>query len=369
VAYDLFFAAGAEPQAQVQVQKDLSMVQKIFVHVGMPKCASSTIQSTLWHNRDVLAGMGIHYGLFAQEEAQLQGNGASLAHAIWTNDTEAADRRIDYFLSLGERVLISAEAFSNVFNSGGTGRMFREMRARGAQVQVICFLRRQDLWIESDYKQQIKGGHPWTDPIEVLIAQRRAQEVLNFAWTMAYWVKFAGIAHTHAVALNPGQPKDYPLLALWDFIGIDKALQDRLVIQEDANISPPAGLIEPARLLKKALMARDLPDVRVAQMLGDFFERAPLVAPVPARRFLMRHAARSALVESCHPGNVDLRRKFFGQHNFDPLIAEDPASELPLAAEAQAIFEAYAADLPELARSRRRGLFGARPLARLRGTP
>ena len=342
------------------------MVQRIFVHVGMPKCASSTIQGTLWQNRDVLAEMGIQYGLYAEEDAQLQGNGASLAHAIWCDDTDAADRRINYFMSLGDRVLISAEAFSNVFNSGGTGRMFREMRARGAEVRVINFLRRQDLWIESDYKQQIKGVHPWTSPIEDLIAQRRAQEVLNLAWTMAYWEKFADFKNTHAVALNPGQPKDYPLRALWDFIGLTPAQQDRLTVHPDANISPPAGLIEPARLLKKALIAEGVPDARVREILGDFFTRAPQQITVPARRFVMTHDARTELMAYCAPSNAALTRRFTATQRFDPVIAEDPASEIPLEPEAQAIFWTWAKTLPELARMRRRRLFSMGPLALLR---
>ncbi len=342
------------------------MGQNIFVHVGMPKCASSTIQHSLWENRATLADMGIHYGQFGQENTQSQGNGDSLAHAISNADTAAVNRRVEYFMTLGNTVLISAEAFSNVFNSVGTERMFDTMRARGAQVHVISFLRRQDLWIESDYKQQIKGGHPWVNPIEDLITQRRAQEVLNFAWTMAYWAKFAGAQNTHAVALNPGQPKDYPLRALWQFIGIDADAQKRLVQYTDANISPPTGLIEPARLLKQALMAHNIPATRIADILRDFFERAPQDITVPERRFLLPHATRAALVKSCHPGNVDLRRKFFGKRDFDKIVEEDPASEIPLAPEAQKIFDIYAPEVPELALARPRARLFFNPLARLR---
>jgi len=329
------------------------VTKKVFIHVGMPKCASSTIQDVLWQGRQELADAGVQYGLFSEEDTYLQGNGAKLAHAIRVRNTDAMDRRIDYFMGLDGKVLISAEAFSNVSNGGETRRMFQEMRAQGAEVKVICYFRRQDLWVESDYKQHIKGRSSWTAPIKDLIQKRHAREVLNYARTMAYWAMFAGKGNAIAVILNPGQPKDYPVRRLLDFLGIASGTLDGVMSRQDINVSPPTGLIEPARLLKFALMQKGLPQEEVSETLGIFFDQAPRQIKVPARRFLLPHAERTALVKDFHDRNMQLPRDYSAQSGFDDEVIDDLASEMPLLPEAEAIFKKYVRHVPALSRPRR----------------
>lgn len=259
------------------------MTKTIYLHVGMPKCASSTIQAYLWQAREALAGAGIHYGMFRDEDVLLQGNGASLAEAIWTQDKPGIAARIAYFMSLPGTVLISAEAFSNIFNTAAMADVIRTMQQSGARVKVICYFRRQDLWIESDYKQQIKGGHPWEAPLAELIELRLRQEVLNFGWTMAYWIKFVGVENSRAVPINPGEPREQPVRALLEYIGAEALARGPLDLAE-ANISPPTGLIEPARLLKRRLAAKGHGQPGIQAILETFFDTAPRQIEVPARR-------------------------------------------------------------------------------------
>ncbi|QGX96776.1 hypothetical protein EI983_00210 (plasmid) [Roseovarius faecimaris] len=316
------------------------MAKTIYLHVGMPKCASTTVQAYLWRERAALAEAGIQYRMFHDREAPLLGNGDTLAEAIWAQNRRGIEDRLTYFMGLPGTVLISAEAFSNIFNTATMAETIRTMQARGAQVKVICFFRRQDLWIESDYKQQIKGGHPWDAPISELIALRLRQEVLNFGWTMAYWIKFVGEENAFAVPINPGEPRDKPVRSLLRYIGADTLADGPLTLTE-ANVSPPTGLIEPARLLKRKLAGKGTHQAETETILQTFFDTAPGLLDVPSRRFLLPHAERVALVARYKGSNAVLQKQSMQGARFHTEFEQDPASEAPLEPEAKAVLGAY----------------------------
>lgn len=311
-------------------------MRRLFLHVGLPKCATTTVQNYLAAERAALSAAGLHYDFPPGLDRPHEGNGVLLANAVLARRPDEAAAQLAFHLSQGSGdVLISSEVFSALFQTRGMTDLVQSARNAGYAPRVIIYLRRQDLWVESDYKQQIKGGRGWADPIEALIEQRIAQLVLNHAWTLAYWAKHVGRENLHVIALHPGQAADHPVRALLAACGVDAGPAPIPV--PAANVSPPTGLIEPARLIKRALIASGGKPDAVREALERFFHHAPRLLEVPARRFLLTHASRAALVARFRGSNADVARDYLGGQGFGSELEQDPASEADLFAEAEGV--------------------------------
>lgn len=318
------------------------MTKTVFFHVGLPKCATTTVQNYLYHHRNDLAAVGIQYNFApGQTHDRSQGNGAEMADAIVHGAQDRVDQLLAFHLQGEGDVLISSEAFSAVFQTAGMGALTEKLRDQGHLHKVIIYVRRQDLWIESDYKQQIKGGRDWIAPIQNLLAMRLDQLVLNYAWTMAYWAKHVGAENVSVVVLDKGQSRDYPVRRLLELIGAAALIPEGPIAVSMANVSPPTGLIEPARLLKADALEAGLDPDQTRAVLQQFFDRAPALLQVPERRFLLSFEERQALVDRVRGSNADLARLYCGGTNFDTEIMQHAPSEAPLLPEARAVLAAY----------------------------
>lgn len=318
------------------------MTHSVFFHVGLPKCATTTVQNYLHEKRSDLAALGFHYNFAPSQKHDLrQGNGAEMADAIVHDARDRLEQLLAFHLQGDGDVLISSEAFSAVFQTKGMGQLADQLRAKGYQPKVIVYVRRQDLWIESDYKQQIKGGRDWMAPIQDLLAMRLDQLVLNYAWTMAYWAKHVGAENVSVVVLDKGQPSDYPVRRLLELVGASALIPEGPIAIDMANVSPPTGLIEPARLLKQEAHAAGLDADQTRAVLQRFFDHAPRLVQVPERRFLLSFDERQALLMRVRGSNADLARIYCGGKGFDTEVLQHRPSEDPLLPEAQEVLTAY----------------------------
>jgi hypothetical protein len=319
------------------------MTKRLFLHVGMPKCATTTVQAFLQDQSEALARENVHFRFPPGTRERHQGNGAKLAEDILADRRDAWQRKLDFFLEPEGDVIISSEVLFGLFATPAMNDVAERIRAKGFETTVVTYLRRQDIWVESDYKQQIKGGKPWTDALPDLVEKRRRQGLLNYAMTLTYWGKFFGRSNIHPVLLRPGQPKDHALRALIDLVGVTSIPAGATEAMNAANVSPPTGLIEPARLLKIRLQGEGMDPMRVHHALGRFFAEAPKVIDVPPRRFLLDTRTRRAMVSKHRRANTDLAERFLTGPAFDDHVEADPASDAPLAEEAKAVLDAYVA--------------------------
>ncbi|WP_297772736.1 hypothetical protein [uncultured Roseovarius sp.] len=316
------------------------MQKRLFLHIGMPKCATTTLQAYLADHVAELAQRGVHYDFEGHVSAR--GNATSLANAILQRDGGHVQSLLDLFLRRDADIILSSEDLFGVARGDTMRSVADRMRQAGFDITVICYFRRQDIWIESDYKQHVKSQIDWRKGIGALIEHRMEKEVLNYNWTLANWAKAVGRENIVAIPLRPGQAPDYPVRSFLDLVGCSDFLSEGTVAPMPQNVSPPTGLIEPARFLKKAMLDRGMSPVFVKRQVAQFFEQVPKIMDIPPRRFLMPIAKRRKLLQRFENVNAAFEKNFFdGKEAFDKVLQKDPASESPLGAEAAEILAAY----------------------------
>ncbi|KMK63983.1 hypothetical protein [Puniceibacterium sp. IMCC21224] len=317
------------------------MSRTVFLHIGMPKCATTTIQDYLKDNTDALRTAGLHYGFHPDDTTTDQGNCALLVAALYGEKFDRVEVLLDHLLDGDGDVILSSELFIGLGRSLLGQRLIQSIRSRGFDVRIICYMRRQDLWIESDYKQHIKGGGPWLDDIQTLMDFRAEKKVLNYTWALKTWARYIDESAIIVEPLVPGRPEDAAVRRFLIHVGAT-ALAAGPITVTSSNVSPPTGLIEPARFLKRAWLHRGLSLEAATVRIHEFFDTAPGVIEVPQRRFLLPHRKRARLVRIHARINAALAQDFLGgQAPFEDVVQEDAASEVDLAQEAGDLLAQY----------------------------
>jgi hypothetical protein len=148
----------------------------IYLHIGAPKTATSTLQSVLARNAKGLLKHGVlypesirsadaHHALACDLIEKYQGNTMS---DVWYGDVPRGEgwqllrREIEQHGDRVDAVVVSSELFF------GQSRRLRDMlhemadQLGGYQVKVVVYLRRQDQLYSSFYNQDIKGMRQWS---------------------------------------------------------------------------------------------------------------------------------------------------------------------------------------------------------------
>lgn len=317
------------------------MPRTIYLHVGMPKCATTSVQSFLDRNTDWLARNGVAYPRHPEDQTRGQGNAAELAALLMHRQTDKARARLNHFLAQEGDVILSSEILFGVARGDLFAQMADHLAEQEAQVRVICYLRRQDLWLESDFKQHIKGNPDWTGKIGELLRKRLDNRTLNYNWMMENWARCASDDHVTVVPLNPGQAADYPLRRFVDFLGLTQAPGATFDLPAD-NVSPATALIEPARLIKLEAVRAGLSQTEVMDRVARFFDTAPEIIEVPKRRFMLPYKTRKGLVDKHNEVNQRLSARFLdGAPLFNPISESDSLSEGDLTNEAAQVLAAF----------------------------
>lgn len=313
------------------------MSKTLYLHVGMPKCASTTIQGVLQANADVFAEHGKFYGTPAHEKPEGQGNVVVMLSDIRAGRKGRVCEALNFFFERDTDVIMSSEILIGLARNTQADQLVERARENGFDVRLICYVRRQDHWIESDYKQHIKGGSAWRDNIEALIRHRAKTRVLDYHWMLENWARSLGRDAITVVPLQRGQNVHYPLERFLGFLDLDPAAAAELAV-DPQNVSPPTGLIEPMRYLKRALLAQGMKPAELPKLLHCFLEEAPQRLTVPERRFLLPQNRRQALLTRYEASNAALSRDYLdGEAAFDDELDGDLAGADPLAAEAAAV--------------------------------
>jgi len=132
---------------------------RVFIHIGLPKTGSSAIQAFLTLNSETLKSKGVFFPNppnLNQPYQTSSGNAYQLSKHLMNGDQNAVN---EYFTSIemSGHTIISAE---NLFNTlkKCPDRFFNAFEPY--DYRLIAYIRRQDGWIESCYKQRVKN-HGW----------------------------------------------------------------------------------------------------------------------------------------------------------------------------------------------------------------
>lgn len=279
---------------------------RLLLHIGMHKTGSTSLQRFFVRNRAVLGCLGVHYPRAFDANGKRLPKHNDLFHAIsHEKDSGTAHpllgpsaERVEMLARQIETkriTVVSAEGLSG--ESPAFAKAFAPLRGR-IEVRVICFIRRQDDWAKSFYKQMVQSREVREGrSFEEFIAARSTREHLDYAQLLDWWADALGETSIRVEIYKPGTrvlpaflraaelPKS---LALLPFSG---GIQNR---------SLGSGYVERLRTANAAEAERPVPE----DADGD----APYFTPEARARFMSTFEAGNEMIRARF--RPDLNRLF-----------------------------------------------------------
>jgi hypothetical protein len=284
---------------------------RLILHVGHPKCGSTTVQSLLWNNRDWLAERGM---ALLGADFRLPGEDPSWDWPLWyvNQPLEGARTLADQLVAglprwtaMGvDTLVLSAENLSDPVKLGQLEPAFRHF-----ETSAIYYIRRQDEFLVSSWRQwAMKRGIS----LHQHILRRVAEGNPAYRATLDYLATLLGHANVHTRFLDPDFLTGCTLATdVWQALGLSgtpPSAPDR------ANPSPDrASLIFLSR--NPQLFSGEHDDAAAQILLAA--DREP-----PRRLSVDRHVQRS-LKLLYDAENIALARDFMAGRDGSAIIRLD----------------------------------------------
>lgn len=192
---------------------------KLYLHVGLPKTATTSIQRFLLDNRDALIKAGILYpnaGLQRLAHHPL-GQLFNRRNLDWVKNVDGGE----LYQSLREEmeatgcdtVIMSTESLV------GTPKL-EELKEYFADfdTEIVLYLRRQDEWLESAYKDNLKTGASNLAPA-AYIEHRMA--MFDFERLVGRWAEVFGREHIHLGTFEMTKEQQSVGQSMLEMLGIE----------------------------------------------------------------------------------------------------------------------------------------------------
>ncbi len=316
-------------------------VPNVLVHVGMPRTGSTYLQSALDANRDLLGKQHVVYpasGIYRQAglRSYRTSGHQSVVHAVHTGHFAGVHAIRQEIEAAGnvEWVILSSE---NLFHEFAEDRLKHLRRLLGmAEPHIVVYLRRQDSWVESMYREAVTGGHARvTGTIDEYLYDVERRSWLDYRRILQAWADAFGKGNIHIRPFEESGPRGIDLLS---------------EVLAAAGIAIVGDLVAPeARSTNRVLAGRD--DVETIRLFNrlPFYNRAHYSAFVDAYhawlaetgneavadRFLTSEK-RQALLQRYRDGNAWIAREFLRDWNvdlFDMTADSSPIDNPPISVE------------------------------------
>jgi hypothetical protein len=152
-------------------------MQTIYFHIGQTKTATTTIQAFLHKNRAWLSENGIFYPEVPSDHP-LKTQHRFLINSMHENKDDFHEALSAWIYlcdqirqSHFETIVISEEVFWHLFEQNNEKRIkainWIRQQLNDFNVRIVCYLRRQDRWIESWYNQIVKTDVTYTSQLSI----------------------------------------------------------------------------------------------------------------------------------------------------------------------------------------------------------
>ncbi|MDD6213387.1 MAG: hypothetical protein PUB22_09670 [Clostridiales bacterium] len=166
-------------------------MKTLYLHIGTPKTATTSIQEFCYANRKVLASKGCCFPMFTDiyryPQKGPKRNGLFLEARILGEDKkplveeekrvyQACMNRVHACFEKYDSVILSDESIWEVMNRRKKnlwGQLKKEADQGGFTIKIIVYLRRQDSYVDSWWNQRIKKGtlHYCTTPWDQFVTE------------------------------------------------------------------------------------------------------------------------------------------------------------------------------------------------------
>lgn len=329
-------------------------MKRIVLHIGYGKTGTTAIQGALATNRQLLAGEGICYPEWRDFVERDNHNGIAKCLTY---------REHDHFLPSffdrlakadADTLVISGETFA-IYPERGTlarpqksmvdGSVFQkdyradpdwriekrdligELKSRlpdADEVRVVVFLRRQDLWIESIYNEDVKGGYTAAD---FAVFGEYYKNSLHYDQQLELWADAFGHQNIDVRVYEKGQLEGGVVQQFFEAGKLGGTDGD--VGELVAKLASPTNPTPNPRLSVEALSSRRKMNARIAWMPEMLWMRANSWARGRAdalsakagkdalfsRQELMTGPERTAFLAQFEAGNELVARNFLGRED------------------------------------------------------
>ena len=221
----------------------------IYLHVGLGKCGSSTIQHTASYQAEALRAAGVNYpalvGHLPEQHkpladfllARLKRPGLDMPAPISAFHGELSANPNQDFLLSSEYFLGRSQARASAMANG-----LREFLGE-APVLVLIYIREYPAWVESLYAQRTKRGEN-TDDMDAFIRNRDIVNAISMVTALRAWMQVFGADNIRLRSLSRSNLVGGDLISdLLAAMGVDASLP----AIERVNESPPWPVLELAR--------------------------------------------------------------------------------------------------------------------------
>lgn len=308
------------------------MIPTIYIHIGQHKTGTSTIQKFLSSNRSILYQKGLIYPDFlginsSHFFAWFYQFGNRVLDADQNNMVDEIIRKIFIEATTSSRnIIISSEVlFSNIVDAN-----LEEIKKRfkESNIKIICYLRRQDTYIESFYKQYLKSGYS--------LGFNEYFKKNNFKWnpfissSRYNWyktlTKYSAVFGSENIIVRPYESQQMKegnlIIDFLDNIGVQE-WEDFTFPDTNENVSLPGDVLELFRLLNKTYSKKVIKkeEGEKAVPYFDFFEH--YFGESEHRNLLLSSRKRKAILRVYKKSNTQIARTFLGRDNgelfYDPV--------------------------------------------------
>jgi hypothetical protein len=311
-----------EPTDQSETMKsgvDVAAKPKLFVHMGTHRTATTSIQAFMFSNRQALLDSGVLYP-FGVRRHNAEIRKIVAGTMTWAEFSAQIEAQVAAARNV-HTVVISDEDISFIQNVG----KFAALK-EAFDLHFVLFMRRQDLWLESWYMQNIKWqfNKKYRNlTFEDFYAHRGDFFWINYAKVVERLEKFLEPAKIHLQVFEPNQLVKGPVRSFCDVIDLSENPAFEDVPHRNSSMSP---------LMTE--FVRHLPLHKAKAQFRGFLERACArvdqeMSKSKASALYIPHAERVQLMKEHDRGNNWLAQKYFGRAE---LFLEDlPAASQTLA--------------------------------------
>lgn len=292
-------------------------MRTLYLHVGVHRTATTSIQRFLRANFEALLGQGYLYPFGVVRHKVVVDR---LRYGLQSFDDFSADLNRRMEARGAHSAILSDEDISRVVDIAQFGALKRHF-----DVRVVVSLRRQDLWLESWYLQNLKWQ--WDDTMAHVTLDEFYDRRAEF-----FWIDYAARLDEYEAAFGPGSViagvfeeadmPEGPIAAFLDMVGLHDRSGLGPMLHKNASMS--------ARTTE---FLRHLPLDEMAEKDRGIFERAAVEIDqqivTNGSKLILSHARRLQVMAEHQAGNAAVAARYFKRGNLfrKPL----PPADAPLA--------------------------------------
>lgn len=303
------------------------MKRTLIIHPGIQRTATTSVQEFFYENFAALRRQGILYPFRTRRHVRFMNrilNGDLDVDAAAADLTARADAQSDPV----HTIVLSDEAISLRRDLSVLARFRQHF-----DVKIVMFLRRQDLWLESWYFQNIKWQ--WNPrlshcTLDEFLARRKDFHWLDYDRYVTHLEKLFGSENVEVAVFEADEMPGGPVHAFCSRIGLNDLTG--LVEPKHTNASLSPAMSE---------FIRHLP---IDQGQGDLTRRTLVEAcqaaddALPAHlsgggKLILPHDVRRKLLNNFSKGNTRLAKRRFGRNELfrdPPPDPREPVADLRL---------------------------------------